>query len=295
MAPLQVLFLGGTGCISRWCVRRALEAGHRVLLLTRGRRPDDFGDAVTRIQGEKNAPGDLARALAAAGGRLDVVADFLSYTPQDLTPKFEVFADRVGQYMFISSATVYEKPPAQPTMTEATRRHNPFSASARNKIACEDALARQRALPFPIGDGTTLWTMTHASDFAAGFVGLFGRDGACGEAFHIVGDELLPWNRLVELTAEAAGATPQIVHIASDRIVAIEPSFEAGLFGDKIHTLFFNTTKIRGLVPAFRTSVPFAEGIRRSLAFLDAHSEHRHVNAEMDAKIDRVLSTAGEM
>ena len=154
------------------------------------------------------------------------------------------------------------------------------------------AIARLRAgkpLIVP-GDGTSLWTITHNSDFAKGFVGLLGRRAAIGQAFNIMSDEVLTWDEIHRQVATAAGAEARIVHIASDFIVACMPELGGTLLGDKSVSAVFDTTKIKRFVPDFVATTPFAEGIRRTLAWFDADASRRQVDAGLDARWDRLIA-----
>jgi nucleoside-diphosphate-sugar epimerase len=139
------------------------------------------------------------------------------------------------------------------------------------------------------GDGTSLWGLTHAEDFARGFVGLFGNPRAVGEAFHITTDEVLTWNQIHEILARALGREARIVHVPSDAIAARFPERGAGLVGDKAHSMIFDNAKIRRFVPGFVAAIPYHEGIRRSLAWYDADPSRRTVNPETDREIDALV------
>jgi nucleoside-diphosphate-sugar epimerase len=140
------------------------------------------------------------------------------------------------------------------------------------------------------GDGTSLWTITHNSDFAVGFLGLLGRREAIGEAFNITSDEVLTWDEIYRQTAAAAGVEARIVHIASDFIVACMPEMTGTLLGDKSVSAVFDTSKIKRFVPDFRAVTPYAEGIRRTVAWFDADPARQQVDAEMDARWDRLIA-----
>lgn len=324
---LDILFLGGTGIISTASVRLAVERGHRVTVLNRGRtssRP--LPDGVETLVGDVSDPGGVSAAVA--GRSFDVVAQFRAFTPDTVQGDIERFAGSVGQYVFISSASAYQTPPASLPVTESTPLKNPFWQYSRDKIACEDLLVgAYRDADFPVtivrpshtyddsllptiggwtdiarmragrpvvvhGDGTTPWTLTHSDDFAIGFVGLFGRPEALGSAFTITGDSTPTWNQVYTWLGQAAGAEPQLVHVASERIAREAPELGPGLVGDKAHAMIFDTTKLRRLVPEFTTTVPYAEGARRQIAWYDAHPEAQVVDSDLDATFDRLAALA---
>ena len=273
---------------------------------------------------------DAAAVRDALGGEeFDVVADFLSFTPDHVQASLDAFEGRCGQYVFISSASAYQKPPRSLPVTESTPLRNPFWQYSRDKIACEDLLVaayRERGIPMTIvrpshtyderllptmggwtdiarmragrpvivhGDGTSLWTLTHADDFAVAFAGLLGRPEAIGEAYTITGTHAPTWNQVYGWLAEAAGVPePDLVHVASETIAAFAPDLGPGLLGDKAHSMVFDCAKVTALVPEFRTTITFDEGARRILAHYDAHPEDQRVDPDRDAVFDRIAAHA---
>lgn len=324
MASQSVLFIGGTGVISSACVAQSLEQGHEVTILNRGTstthpaHPD--AEALTADVRDAEAVRD------AVGERdFDVVVDFLSFTPDQVQQQLDQFAPRTGQYVFISSASAYQTPPSRLPVTESTPLRNPFWEYSRDKIACEDLLVgayRATRLPMTIvrpshtydhtlppfeggwtlvermrqgkpvvvhGDGTSLWTITHHTDFARAFVGLLGRREAIGEAFHITGDEAPTWNRIYADIAEAAGVEPHLVHVPSDAIAAVDEEFGDSLLGDKAHSMVFDNSKIRTLVPGWSARVPFRQGAQEIVDWHDADPARRSVDQRLDALYDQLV------
>ncbi|HSI83008.1 MAG: SDR family oxidoreductase [Candidatus Methylacidiphilales bacterium] len=325
---MDLLFIGGTGNISAASVRLALAAGHRVTLLNRGRRPlADYGiHGAEIILADVN---DESATRAALGDRrFDVVANFIAFKPADIERDIRLFSGQCGQYFFISSASAYEKPLRHPFVTESHPLKNPYWEYSRDKIACEDtctAAYRNKDFPavivrpsltyetvWPIaiggwndftlidrirrggemivhGDGTSLWTVTHSEDFARGFNGLFGNTAAVGHAFHITSDEVLTWNQLYTLIAEAAGVEPKLVHISSHFLAQINPAKRGSLLGDKAHSAIFSNAKIKQFVPGFQAVIPFHQGVRRTLAWFEADTSRQRIvpaiNEGMDAYI----------
>jgi nucleoside-diphosphate-sugar epimerase len=319
------LFIGGTGTISAASTRRAVEAGWQVSVLNRGKSstqrpiPSEAEIVVGDI-----ADADGIRAVL-GNRRFDVVADFLTFTPDQLSARMELFGDRTDQYVFISSASAYQTPPGRVPVVESTPLRNPYWQYSRDKIACEDLLLktyRDEAFPMTIvrpshtydhtsivfdggwtlvdrmrrgvevvvpGDGTSLWTLTHSRDFAPGFVGLLGRDAAIGEAFHITSDETPTWNAIFTEMAHAAGAEPKLVHVSTDAIDAADPKLGAGLVGDKSNTMIFDNTKLRTLVPTFTCPTPFSQGAREIVHWYDADESRKTVDDKVNTLQDKLI------
>ena len=325
---MKILFLGGTGIISTACTQLAVSRGHDVALLNRSHRAPIA--STRRIVADIADPG-LDAILREE--TWDAVVDFIAFDAAAIEQRIKLFRGRTRQYVFISSASAYQKPLSHYLITESTPLANPFWEYSRQKIAAEDrlmkayrdeqfpvtiirpsltygdtvvplavnswahsftAIARLRAgLPLIIpGDGLTLWTITHNSDFAKGLVGLLGQDAALGHAFHITSDEALTWNQLYQLTAEAAGVTaPRFVHIASDFITACIPEMTGSLLGDKSHSALFDNTKIKRFVPDFVATTPFREGIARTIRAFDADPQRQTIDTAAAEKWDRLLAS----
>jgi nucleoside-diphosphate-sugar epimerase len=327
---MRALFIGGTGIISTACTRLAAESGIELTLLTRGRRTPELPAGVRTLVCDID---DLAAARAALRNEaFDVVVNWIAFTPDHIERDLQLFAGKTGQYIFISSASAYQKPSTHYVITESTPLANPYWDYARNKIACEDRLLnayRQSCFPVTIvrpsltygdtqialvmnswsqsytavarmrqgrkivvpGDGASLWTITHNTDFAKGLVGLMGHTHSIGHAFHITTDEVLTWDQIFRITAEAAGVEPNLVHIPSDFIGACLPDRLGGLLGDKAVSAVFDNTKIKRFVPEFRATTPYAHGIRRTIAWFDADPARQLIDAEADAVLDRLIES----
>jgi nucleoside-diphosphate-sugar epimerase len=324
---MKILFIGGTGTISSACAQLALERGFELTLLNRGRQPARTG--ARQITADI---GNIAAMAAALDDEhWDVVVDFIAYTLVDVEQRIVFFRGRMAQFIFISSASAYQKPPAHFPITESTPLVNPFWDYSRNKIACEERLLRalqeenfpvtiirpswtydERRITVPVnskksftvldrlrrgqpvvvpGDGTSLWTMTHNTDFAKGLVGLLGHQGAIGHAFHITSDEVLTWNQIYETVAEAAGVPkPILVHIASDFITACLPEFAGGLHGDKSYSAVFDNSKIKRFVPDFVATTRFRDGMARCVKWFDADLARQEIDAEANAAWDKLIA-----
>jgi nucleoside-diphosphate-sugar epimerase len=326
MASLKVLFIGGSGIISSASSQLAVERGIDLYVLNRGEtsvRP--LPPEATVLRADVH---DRESVRAALGDQeFDAVVDWVAFTPEHVRTDLDLFGGRTGQYVFISSASAYQTPPSRLPVTESTPLRNPFWQYSRDKIACEDlltaayrdegfpativrpshtydktlipldggwtALARMRqGRPVVVhGDGTSLWTLTHHADFARGFVPLLGHPRTVGEAFHITSDDVLTWNQVTAALAAAAGTTADIVHVPSDAIAAADPDWGASLIGDKAHSLVFDNTKVRGVVPDFRPVIPFEQGAREIVAWYDEEPARQQVDARLDALMDKLVAT----
>jgi nucleoside-diphosphate-sugar epimerase len=322
---LTALFIGGTGVISSACTEAALDAGFEVFHLNRSqttKRPTP--DGVQLLQGDIRDRASTEQALG--DRRFDVVADFVAFTPEHVQGDIDLFTGRTSQYVFISSASAYQTPPSRVPVVESTPLRNPFWEYSRNKAACEDLLTKayrrdgfpstvvrpshtydETTVPFEggwtvidrmrrglevvvHGDGTSLWTLTHHTDFARAFVGLLGRSDVLGEAFHITSDEAPAWNEIYRALARAAGVEdPKLVHVPSDAIAALDPAWGSGLLGDKAHTMVFDNSKIKSVVPGWRAQIPFEHGARQIVAWYDGDEGRRTVDDEWNLKFDRLV------
>lgn len=325
---MRVLFVGGTGNISPACVDLAAARGYETYVLNRGTHMDRVSPKAQLLKADYNDEKAVEKVLS--GLAFDVVADFRIFTAEDMRKAIRLFGDRTKQYIYISSATVYTKPAEKFPITEDAPLGNPLSAYAQNKLAAENTLREAVSCGFPgvivrpsltyadwnpimslggkmpydvihrmregkeivvQGDGTSLWTITHNTDFAKGFVGLFGNEKAVGEAFHITTDEVLDWDRIYTALGKAAGVDIKIVHIATDRICEMFPEKKEGLLGDHSQSAVFDNSKIKRFVPDFRCTVPFAEGARRAVRWFDADPARRICDAAYDAAMDKLIRT----
>ncbi len=325
MADLRVLFIGGSGIISAACSQLAVERGIELSVLNRGAthlRP--LPPEATVLHGDIRD--HLAAREALRDLQFDAVVDWVAFTPEHVQADIELFRGRTGQYVFISSASAYQTPPARLPVTESTPLRNPFWQYSRDKIACEELLVeayRQTGFPATIvrpshtydrtsipfdgkwtalarmragqevvvhGDGTSLWTLTHSADFARGFVPLLGHPRTIGEAFHITSDDVLTWNQIAEALAAAAGVTARLVHVPSDAIAAVDPAWGAGLLGDKAHSMVFDNSKLRSVVPGYRAEIPFEQGAREIVAWHDEDPARQQADARLDAVMDKLVA-----
>ncbi len=321
MSALTALFIGGNGTISSAVSALAVERGVDLTLLNRGTdstRPP--------IEGARHIAGDADNLPAL--GDYDVVVNWRSFLSSAVEKDVAYFTGKTAQYVYISSASAYQKPVARLPITESTPLRNDFWQYSRDKIASEDVLvAAYRSAGFPAtivrpshtydrtaivleggwtqldrlrrgepvvvhGDGTSLWTLTHNTDFARAFVGLLGNPRTIGEAYTITSDELLTWDAIASLYASALGTTAEIVHVASETIARSIPEWGPGLLGDKAHSVIFDNAKIKALVPDYTAVVPFWKGARETVEWYLAEPSRQTVDAGLNATLDALIAAA---
>jgi len=321
----KALFIGGTGVISSACSQLAVERGFDLTILNRGETSLRPAPSTARlVRGDIRRPETVREALGTE--TFDVVVDWVAYTPEQVSTDIELFRGRTGQYVFISTASAYQKPPKSFPIVESTPLDNPYWDYSRGKLACEQRLMdayRSERFPFTVvrpshtydktkiplrggyttlarmragkqvfvhGDGTSLWVLTHHRDFAKGFVGLLANPRAIGEAYHITSDEWLSWNQIYEIIAQAAGVTPKLVHLPSEFINAFDAEMGVGLLGDKAHCAIFDNTKIKRAVPGFVATIPFAQGAREIVEWYDADPARQVIDEAIDSLTDRMIA-----
>ena len=328
---MKILFIGGTGTISMAITRLLAKQGHDLYLLNRGTRNDEIPSGVKTIIADISNEEETAKKLE--GMTFDCVGEFIGFVPEQLQRDFRLFKDKTMQFIYISSASAYQKPPKGYVITEETPLENPYWEYSRNKIACEKLLMDlyrnegfpvtivrpshtydERSVPLGVhgnggswqvvkrikegkpviihGDGTSLWTITHNSDFAKAYVGLIGNPKAIGEAFQITTDESVSWNEIYGAIAEALGVELKPYYVSSQTLVDMSSyDFLGSLIGDKSNSVVFDNSKVKALVPDFRAEVSAKEGIRMTVQNVLLHPEYQNEDKEFDEWCDRVICT----
>lgn len=331
---MKVLFIGGTGRISMAISRQLLEEGHELYLMNRGNRNDLASDRVHYLVADIEQE-DEVRALL-GDMHFDVVADFIAFEKRQLERDYRLFKGRCTQFIFISSASAYQKPLSDYRITEGTPLANPYWEYSRNKIEGEEYLMKMyREEGFPVtivrpshtyderdvplgvhgnkgsyqvikrmlmgkpviihGDGTSLWTMTHNSDFAKGFIGLMNNIHAIGEAVQITSDESVTWNQAYEAIARALGVPLIAIHVSSEFLDACSDyDFKGSLLGDKAHSVVFDNTKLKRLVPGYTAQIRYDQGIKQTIDYVLSHPECQVEDPEFDAWCDAVVEVVTE-
>ena len=326
----KALFIGGTGTISMAITRQLAKGDEWELwLLNRGSRTEDLPEGVKVLNDDVNDEAKIAELLGDM--TFDTVCDFIGFVPAQLERDVRLFSGRTKQFMYISSASAYQKPVGDFRITEGTPLANPYWEYSRNKIACEELLMKEyRENGFPVtiirpshtydernvpmgvhgskgsfqvlkrmmegkpvivhGDGTSLWTMTHNSDFAKGFIGLMGNVHAIGEAYQITNDETLTWNQIFQAIADVLGVEYKPYYVASDYLASFgKYDLYGGLLGDKSNCVVFDNTKLKRAVPGLCMNVRFEQGVRSTIEYILSHPECQVEDPEFDAWCDRLI------
>jgi len=337
---MKILLIGGTGTISTAITALLAQRGKdKVYILNRGNRAQ-VPESVIRLTADAYDKASLAKAVD--GLEFDVACYFIGFDVNQVAVAHEVLASKVKQFIYISSASAYQKPPKNWHITEDTPLENPYWEYSRKKIACENYLMdkfRKEGFPVTIvrpshtyceksvpvgmhgknkswavlkrmidgkpvivhGDGTSLWVMTDSRDFAKGFVGLFGKKEAIGQAFHITSDESLSWNMIYQDIADALSQvlgrriTPVLKHVTSDTIIREGLRYgyddmEGNLLGDKANSVVFDNSKLKALVPDFKAEISHRDGTLRAVRYIIEHPELQLEDPEFDAFCDHLAS-----
>src|SRR5690606_19150237 len=254
------------------------------------------------------------------------VNQFMVFTPDQMQQDIDTFAGKVGQYIFISSASVYQKHPFAYMTSEATTPAiNPYWPYSQAKIACENLMKSAKDLPWtnvrpshttrtglptmlnegdsvalrmlagkPVivaGDGTAIWTVTRSEDFAKPYVKLFGNPAALGEDFHITGDVGFTWDAIYLSIGKALGVETKIAHVPTDTLIRYKPDWTGPLLGDKTYTTLFDNSKVKGVAGDFACETDLetilAEPLRQ---FRRRQAEKVPYNTDTDALIDTIIA-----
>lgn len=328
---MKILIIGGTGTISTAISRMLLEnPEHELYLINRGTRNEVLPSNVNVIAGDINDEESMAQKLKDM--RFDAVCDFIAFVPSQVERDFRLFAGKTKQYVFISSASAYQKPLSDYRINEGTPLANPYWEYSRNKIACEDCLMKlyreqsfpvtiirpshtydERSVPLGVhgsngswqvikrmlegkpviihGDGTSLWTMTHNSDFAAAFIGLLGNVHAIGESVQITSDETVTWNQIYHSIADHLGVELKPCYVPSDFLADVSNyDMRGSLIGDKANSVVFDNSKLHRLVPGFAAKIRFDQGVAMTLDYVLSHSECQKEDPEFDQWCDKVVA-----
>ena len=326
---MKVLLIGGTGNISSQVSELAIKNGVDLYLFNRNKQIEFIPEGAKIIQGDIRNEEEAAEKLK--DHSFDVVVDWIAFNTEHVKTDLRLFKEKTKQYIFISTASAYQRPVENFIVTEETPLDNPYWDYSQNKIACERLLLEEyinngfpvtivrpshtygdtfipcifnskksrwsviermkRGKPIIVpGDGTSLWVLTHNTDFAKAFVGLLGQEKAIGQAYHITSQDALTWDKIINILGETVGIKPKIIHISTDFITSCLPERKGELYGDKINSVYFDNSKIKELVPEFKAEKPIKEGLKSTIEWYLNHPEHLWIDEEWDQTCDRLIA-----
>ncbi len=327
---MKILFIGGTGIISMASTALAAKRGIDVTLLTRGQHEAKLPPGVKTLTADVNDPtlpqrlqqesqefdavvdwiafttADIERDLKLFHGRTRQFV-FISSTsayqkPQThylmtestplANPYWDYSRNKIACEERLMRAYREEGFPitiVRPSLTYGETQIPLVLNSWQKSYTAVDRMIRGQKLIVP-GDGSSLWVITHNTDFAKGLVGLLGHQQAIGHAFHITSDEVLTWDQIFRIVGNAVGVEPQLVHIPSDFVSACIPEKLGTLTGDKSVSVVFDNSKIKRFVPTYCATTTFAEGIRQTLAWFDADPSRKQIDHQVNATMDKLIA-----
>ncbi len=326
---MKVLFIGGTGNISTACTELAAHKGMDVTLLTRGQHKSQIPAGVKTLKVDINDVAAAKSALqnlsfhsvvnfiaykpADIEHNIDL---FRGHTRQFIFISSSSVYQRPVQHYLITESTPLANPYwdyardkiaceerlmkacreegfpvtiVRPSLTYGDTRVPLLTNSSEKPYTIVDRMLKKQKVVVP-GDGSSLWTITHNSDFAKGLVGLLGHEQSIGHAFHITSDEVMTWDQYYEAVASALGVKAEIVHIPADFIVACWPERRGSLIGDKCSSVVFDNAKIKRFVPDFCATTNFDEGIRRSLKWFQEDPARQQIDSTTNRNWDRIIN-----
>jgi nucleoside-diphosphate-sugar epimerase len=322
---MRILLIGGTGNLSTEVAEELYNRGEAVSILTTGHRavPEKF----KHFEADRNNVDSLKEIFNS--NLFDVVIDFVAFVPEQIEKIYNVCKSSVSQFIFISSATVYHKLHKVLPITEKVPRGNPYWKYAQDKIACEEFCEKVHGKEFPVtivrpshtfgktwipsaihhsdytvasrilnrkpivvhGDGTSLWTLTAASDFASGLVGLVGNKYAIGESFHITSDEYHSWNEIYTTLGEVLGVSPIIEYVPVNVLIKLYPDLSGPLLGDKAENGIFDNSKIKRVISGFKCRKTLRDQFKKSVEWFNEDICRRQVNMNENDRADNIIRT----
>lgn len=332
---MKALFIGGTGTISTAISKELVNEGHELYLINRGNRNNVItGDNVTYITCDINDEEAVAHHIKALEFDVVVefIAFVPEQLKRDYrlfknkTKQFMFISSASAYQTPASHYVINEGTPLSNPLWEYSRnkiacedylmklyREEGFPVTIIRPSHTYD----DRSIPLGVhgdkgsyqvvkrmlegkkviihGDGTSLWTMTHNSDFAKGFIGLMDNAHAIGEAVQIMTDETLTWNQIYSAIAKAVGVELSAIHVASEFLDGCSTyDFKGGLLGDKASSVVFDNSKLKRLVPDFVASKRFDQGVKETIEHVLATPELQILDPEFDDWCDRVIKAMEE-
>ncbi|MCF7926464.1 MAG: NAD-dependent epimerase/dehydratase family protein [Candidatus Izimaplasma sp.] len=328
---MKVLLVGGTGIISTAVSQEIIEREYDLYVLNRGNHPEKLPNEATLLKGDINDKKQVKALLE--DNYFDVIVDFIAFTVEHCERDYELFNGKTDQFIFISSASAYKKPLPFTPVTEAIPLGNKYWGYSENKKKCETYLfntpkdfnvtvirpshtynekmliARLNSHSNPytllnrfiqgkeiilINGGSQVWTITHNSDFAKGFVDVFKNEAAYNDYFHLTSEKAYTWRELNQHIYEAlnekkAIPSPKFVSIPIETVMEYFPEFKAEIYGDKLTSTTFDNSKIKAIAPNYSSKVGYEDILPKVIDHF-LNNTDQAIDEEFDKKYDALIA-----
>ena len=325
---MKVLFIGGTGVISTAVSKLAVKKKIEIWVLNRGKHNHKLPKKAHIMIADMNNKEEVLKSLE--GHYFDAIVQWISYTVDDVKRDYELFKGKTKQYVFISSASAYQKPIPTLPITEEIPLDNKFWDYSESKRKCEEYLLsvhsddfnvtiirpshtyndekliyqlKSRHHPYSLVDrilhnkpiiipdkGLSLWTITYSEDFAYGFLDILGNEKTYGEFYHLTSDKVYSWERINEIICEKLDRTPNIIHIPKEFIFKYFPEIKPEILGDKDMSLFFDNSKIKSVAPNYRSKTDYGDIVKKALKRLLKNHKLQTIDDEFIDRYDQCIS-----
>jgi nucleoside-diphosphate-sugar epimerase len=315
---MKVLVTGGTGTISSGIVKESVRNGFETYALTRG------NNSYRNIEGATYLHADVwdkeAVRHVVGGLHFDVVVECIVYNVEQLKVSLDNYADKCGQYIFVSSCAVYT-PNSDKLIKESDEKAHFEWSYSKEKIECEDYLIDycnktglkytiirpavtygDYRVPFPIATRNPAWTffqrlkdgkpmlacdnvrnhVMHIEDFSRAAVMLFSNEKAFNEDFHIVTDEVIYWDDVIKIAAEILGVESKIIHVPLEKYKVIYPQVYDEIRESKAVSQYYDNTKLKSVIPMFEYKISIDAGIRLIIKNMQAEFEKQNLSLDDD-------------
>ncbi|MGM0495566.1 MAG: NAD-dependent epimerase/dehydratase family protein [Bacillota bacterium] len=325
---MKVLSIGGTGLISTAVSHLAVKRGIDLYVLNRGNNNDVLPKQVKNIICDINNDEAIKKALK--GHKFDVVVDWIAFKVEHVKRDYRLFKNITKQYVFISSASAYQKPIPKLPITEDVPLDNPYWNYSKNKQYCEEYLLSIKDSDFNItiirpshtyndtllifqlipwdypytilkrmlerkpivlpDNGKSLWTLTYNYDFAEAFLDVLGNESAYNDYFHLTSDKVYTWTQIANFIYDGLKIEPNIEYIPSSFIIKYFPEVKGELYGDKKDSAVFDNSKIKSIAPNYKSKVEYSDIVKRAVKHYLETPELQKVDKEFDKRYDNLIA-----
>ncbi len=329
---MKVLMIGGTGLISTAVVEESLHRGIDVFLLNRGKNKANFSRETHQFIADINDEDVVKKVIGQH--TFDVIVDFIAFKVEDVKRDYRLFKNKTKQYVFISSASAYQKPLPKLPITEDIPLDNKFWKYSQNKKYCEEFLLQindpgfnvtiirpshtysNKSLIFQLksgkhpftlidrmlnhkpiiipDDGLSKWTLTYHKDFAKGFVDVLGNKDTYQNYYHLTSEKVYTWNQIVYSIYDTLQITPHLIYIPTSEILKVFPEFEGELYGDKYEDAIFDNAKIKSVAPNYTSKTEYTSIVKQVISYYLSHKEEQTVDYDFIDRYDKLIDNYKE-